>query len=102
MTARIADPATVAQLINFQDAFADMPTAAMLAADLFTYARAAAEIRRNAEGHVVELAPIDVTTLYLTTDHEGNTVYQQVVNGWTSGRAFLAHEILYLTRNRFL
>lgn len=101
MKGKINDPFVVAHLTHFQDALANMQTAMMLAADLYLHGKAAAEVKRNGEGHVVEFVPLDVTTVFMTSDHEGNTVYQQVIPERKIERDFLARDMLYITRNRF-
>jgi hypothetical protein len=95
------DPAVIAQLVCFQDAFSEASAALMLAADLFLRGAAAAEIRRNAIGQIVEFAPLDVTTLFMTSDCEGNVAYEQILAGQKTGRRLMARDVLYLTRNRF-
>jgi hypothetical protein len=94
-------PDVVASLTCFQEAFSDMETALKLAADLFLRGKAAAEVKRNDRGQIIKFIPLDVTTVYMTSDHEGCTVYQQVIPERRVERNFMARDILYLSRNRF-
>jgi hypothetical protein len=71
------DEEAVAEAFQFLDLFASQETARMVAWDLWTKARAACELRREASGRLIGVYPIDTTTLKRLADGD----YEQAVTG---------------------